>query len=68
MLLAGLINLFVPFDATTINGEPITTVRNTYIALIGAGGGVMVAGIPFIIVGCVRIGLKLNKEKSEKKE
>ena len=57
MLLAGLINYFVPFDAVSVNGKQITEVYNVYYILMGVGGGLMGTGIPLIITGSVRIYL-----------
>lgn len=65
VLLAGLINMFVALDAVSINGEPIKTNYYVYYALIGVGSGLIVTGIPFIIVGSIRLGLKNKKIKSE---
>ncbi len=68
MLLAGLLNYLVPFDAVTIDGEPIETVQNTYIAIMGVGSGLLAAGIPFIVVGSVRLWLYKKKATNEVKE
>lgn len=68
MLLAGLINYLVPLNAVTIDGEPIKTAQNTYIALMGAGSGLIAAGIPFVVVGAVRLWLYKKKTSIENRE
>ena len=65
MFLAGLLNYFVTFNATTIDGEPIITSRNTYISLMGVGSGLMAAGIPFVLVGSIKLGIKRRKKKEK---
>ena len=65
MLLAGLINYFVTFNAATIDGEPIATSRNTSFALIGIGSGMMTSSIPFVLVGSIRLGISKQKEKKD---
>jgi|GEM_PF-5252352 len=68
MLLAGIINCLVPFNAVSIDGEPINTNQYVYFSLMGVGGGLMGVGIPFLIVGSVRLGLKIRKNKLESKD
>jgi hypothetical protein len=68
MLLAGLINLFVPFDAVSIDGKPIIYVRNAYISVLSTGAGLMVTGVPFILVGSIRLGLQKKADKQKAKE
>lgn len=63
MFLAGIINLFVPFDAVSIDGEYIQSVRYAYIAITSVGGGLMTVGLPFILVGSIRLGLEYKKNK-----
>src|SRR4030042_1025821 len=53
ILLAGLINLLVNFDAVSIGGEPIMNSYIVYYTLIGVGGGLIAIGVPFIIVGSI---------------
>jgi hypothetical protein len=65
MFLAGIINLFVPFDAVSSDGQYIPSVRNAYIAVTSIGGSLMAIGIPFIIVGSVRLGLDYKKSKEQ---
>ena len=65
ILLAGLINLFVNFNAVTIDGEPIMNSYTTYYVLIGVGGGLTATGTALIIVGSIKLGLKNKKAKSE---
>ncbi len=65
LFLAGLINLLIPFDAVSSGGQPITALRNAYISLIGIGGGLMATGIPFIIVGVVRLGKNKTKKSDD---
>jgi hypothetical protein len=68
MFLAGLINLLVPFDAVSIDGKPIVYVRNAYIAVLSTGAGLMVTGVPFILVGSIRLGLQKKADKQKAKE
>ena len=65
MFLAGLLNLVIPNDAVSIDGKPITNVQGAYIAITAVGGGLMASGIPFIIVGSIKLGLAKKKEKEE---
>jgi len=64
MFLAGIINLFVPFDAVSIDGEYIKSVRYAYIAITSVGGGLMAVGLPFILVGSIKLGLEYKKNKN----
>lgn len=68
MFLAGLLMLVIPNDAVKIDGVWITNVENTYIAVTSVGGGLMAAGIPFILVGSIRLGLAKKAEKQKAKE
>jgi len=65
MCLAGILMLVIPNDAVKINGQWITNVENTYIAITAVGGGLMLSGIPFILVGSIRLGLAKQKEKQK---
>lgn len=63
LLLAGLINYFVNFNAVSINGNPIEVSYNTYYALMGVGGGLMAVGLPLLLVGSIKLGMKGKKQK-----
>ncbi|MBN2545876.1 MAG: hypothetical protein JXB50_08770 [Spirochaetes bacterium] len=65
ILLAGLINLLVNFNAVSIGGEPILNSYIVYYTLIGVGSGLIAIGTPFIIVGSVRLGRINKKIKTE---
>lgn len=62
IMLAGLLNYLVTFNAQTELSQ------NTSIALIGVGAGLNVVGIPFILVGSIKLGMSKKKAKSIEEE
>jgi hypothetical protein len=62
VLLAGLINYFVTFDAQT------NTTKTASYVLMGVGGGLNAAGLPFLLVGTIKLGAMKNSEKKKSPE